>query len=87
MDSTNPIGAPRLVDFSCQTSSKTSPSDPGNTSATCLLQMKIQENASTIKEAPKMSTVVLEFQKPTLDTLLDGLGRIRDQLSNVANRK
>ncbi|GLH10414.1 Protein of unknown function, partial [Gryllus bimaculatus] len=40
MDSMTPVGAPKLMEFSCQTCSKTSTADPGNTNATCLLQMK-----------------------------------------------
>ena len=29
-------------------------------------------------------TINVEFSKETLDTMLDGLGKIRDQLSSVA---
>ena len=31
-------------------------------------------------------TVNVELSKETLDTMLDGLSKIRDQLSSVANR-
>ena len=35
---------------------------------------------------PPVSTVNVELSKETLDTMLDGLGKIRDQLSSVANK-
>ena len=52
----------------------------------CLLQMKIQEDPSLCGEKPSISAVTMELSKETLDTMLDGLGRIRDQLSAVANK-
>ena len=33
-----------------------------------------------------LSSVTMELSKETLDTMLDGLGRIRDQLSTVAGK-
>uniref|UniRef100_A0A8C6R8Z4 COMM domain containing 9 n=1 Tax=Nannospalax galili TaxID=1026970 RepID=A0A8C6R8Z4_NANGA len=53
---------------------------------TCLLQMKIQEDPSLCGDKPSVSAVTMELSKETLDTMLDGLGRIRDQLSAVANK-
>uniref|UniRef100_A0A8D1ZGN8 COMM domain-containing protein n=1 Tax=Sus scrofa TaxID=9823 RepID=A0A8D1ZGN8_PIG len=53
---------------------------------TCLLQMKIQEDPSLCGDKPSVSAVTVELSKETLDTMLDGLGRIRDQLSAVANK-
>uniref|UniRef100_A0A8C0X6H4 COMM domain-containing protein n=1 Tax=Castor canadensis TaxID=51338 RepID=A0A8C0X6H4_CASCN len=53
---------------------------------TCLLQMKIQEDPSLCGDKPSISAVTVELSKETLDTMLDGLGRIRDQLSAVANK-
>uniref|UniRef100_A0A3B4APT2 COMM domain-containing protein n=1 Tax=Periophthalmus magnuspinnatus TaxID=409849 RepID=A0A3B4APT2_9GOBI len=41
---------------------------------TCLLQLKA------------VSTVTMELSRESLDTMLDGLGRIRDQLSVVAGK-
>uniref|UniRef100_A0A4W3ICI2 COMM domain containing 9 n=1 Tax=Callorhinchus milii TaxID=7868 RepID=A0A4W3ICI2_CALMI len=53
---------------------------------TCLLQMKIQDDAGPHRDGPAISTVSVELSKETLDTMLDGLGRIRDQLSAVASK-
>ncbi|XP_069686265.1 COMM domain-containing protein 9-like [Periplaneta americana] len=87
MESQFPVGPPRLLDFSCQVCSKAPATDPGNTTSSCLLQLKIQENEGLANEQPAVSTVTVELSRPTLDTLLDGMGRIRDQLSSVAGRK
>nr|CAD7414217.1 unnamed protein product [Timema poppensis] len=87
MSAALPVGPPRLLDFSCQTCSKSSVTDAGDTSVSCLLKMKIQNISSDVKDLPEISTVTLELQHSTLNTLLDGLGRIRDQLTSVAIKK
>uniref|UniRef100_G1ND71 COMM domain containing 9 n=1 Tax=Meleagris gallopavo TaxID=9103 RepID=G1ND71_MELGA len=53
---------------------------------TCLLQLKIQEDAALCRNSPVVSALTVELSKETLDTMLEGLGRIRDQLSAVANK-
>uniref|UniRef100_A0A663MAT4 COMM domain containing 9 n=1 Tax=Athene cunicularia TaxID=194338 RepID=A0A663MAT4_ATHCN len=52
----------------------------------CLLQLKIQEDAALCGNSPVVSALTMELSKETLDTMLEGLGRIRDQLSAVANK-
>ena len=52
-----------------------------------LLQFKVQENETSVNEQPSVSYVTVELTHPTLSTLLDGMRRIRDQLSSVAGRK
>lgn len=37
-------------------------------------------------DTESVSTVTVELSKESLDTMLDGLGRIRDQLSVVAGK-
>jgi hypothetical protein len=81
------VGPPRLLDFSCQVCSKASAADPGNTISSCLLQFKVQENETRVNEQPSVSDITVELTRPTLSTLLDGMRRIRDQLSSVAGRK
>lgn len=46
----------------------------------------MQENPSRVDVVPNVSSVNVELSKETLDTMLDGLSKIRDQLSSVANR-
>ncbi|NXO00241.1 COMD9 protein, partial [Rhinopomastus cyanomelas] len=80
------ISLPRLVDLDWRVDIKTS-SDSINRMAvpTCLLQLKIQEDAALCGSSP-ISDVTVELSKETLDTMLEGLGRIRDQLSAVASK-
>ncbi|XP_078540805.1 COMM domain-containing protein 9 [Lissotriton helveticus] len=81
------ISLPRLVDMDWRVDIKTSSDSISRMAVpTCLLQMKIQEDASLCGDEPLVSAVTVELSKETLDTMLDGLGRIRDQLSAVANK-
>ncbi|XP_022439332.1 COMM domain-containing protein 9 isoform X1 [Delphinapterus leucas] len=84
---TNQISLPRLVDLDWRVDIKTSSDSISRVAIpTCLLQMKIQEDPSLCGEQPSVSAVTVELSKETLDTMLDGLGRIRDQLSAVATK-
>ncbi|XP_019803976.1 COMM domain-containing protein 9 isoform X3 [Globicephala melas] len=84
---TNQISLPRLVDLDWRVDIKTSSDSISRMAVpTCLLQMKIQEDPSLCGEQPSVSAVTVELSKETLDTMLDGLGRIRDQLSAVASK-
>lgn len=47
---------------------------------------QIQEDAALCGNDFTTSALTVELNKQTLDTMLDGLGRIRDQLSAVANK-
>lgn len=47
---------------------------------------KIEDNKKTVSDEPETKTVNVELSKETLDTMLHGLGRIRDQLTAVANK-
>uniref|UniRef100_A0A8C6WF71 COMM domain containing 9 n=1 Tax=Neogobius melanostomus TaxID=47308 RepID=A0A8C6WF71_9GOBI len=51
---------------------------------TCLLQLKMEDSCRRGDEA--VSTVTVELSRESVDTMLDGLGRIRDQLSAVAGK-
>uniref|UniRef100_A0A8C3YUL1 COMM domain containing 9 n=1 Tax=Catagonus wagneri TaxID=51154 RepID=A0A8C3YUL1_9CETA len=83
----NQISLPRLVDLDWRVDVKTSSDSISRLAVpTCLLRMKIQEDPSLCGDKPSVSAVTVELSKETLDTMLDGLGRIRDQLSAVANK-
>ncbi|XP_055137889.1 COMM domain-containing protein 9 isoform X2 [Symphalangus syndactylus] len=83
----NQISLPRLVDLDWRVDIKTSSDSISRMAVpTCLLQMKIQEDPSLCGDKPAISAVTVELSKETLDTMLDGLGRIRDQLSAVASK-
>jgi len=44
---------------------------------------QVQETADQVGQMPATSCVNVELSKEALDTMLDGLGKIRDQLSSV----
>ena len=46
----------------------------------------MQDNATSIENVPAVTSMNVELGKETLDTMLDGLGKIRDQLNSVANK-
>ncbi|XP_008047084.1 COMM domain-containing protein 9-like isoform X3 [Carlito syrichta] len=81
------ISLPRLVDLDWRVDIKTASDSISRMAVpTCLLLMKIQEDPSPCGDKPSTSAVTMELSKETLDTMLDGLGRIRDQLSAVASK-
>ncbi|XP_022082846.1 COMM domain-containing protein 9-like [Acanthaster planci] len=81
------ISLPRLVDFDWRVDIKTSSDTLARMSVpTCVLQLKVQENPTRVDTAPETSTMNVELSKETLDTMLDGLGKIRDQLNSVAQK-
>ncbi|NXF87550.1 COMD9 protein, partial [Eubucco bourcierii] len=81
------ISLPRLVDMDWRVDIKTSSDSISRMAVpTCLLQLKIQEDVALCGNSPVVSALTVELSKETLDTMLEGLGRIRDQLSAVANK-
>ncbi|XP_027883591.1 COMM domain-containing protein 9 [Xiphophorus couchianus] len=52
---------------------------------TCLVQLKMEDPCPSEGGEP-VSTVTVELSRESLDTILDGLGRIRDQLAVVAGK-
>ncbi|CAB3984468.1 Hypothetical predicted protein [Paramuricea clavata] len=79
------VSLPKLVDFDWRVDVKTSSDAVTRMSMpTCLVQLKIQENACEEKRLPELKCLNVELSKKTLDTMLDGLGKIRDQLSSVS---
>ncbi|XP_063755891.1 COMM domain-containing protein 9 isoform X2 [Eleginops maclovinus] len=52
---------------------------------TCLVQLKMEDPCPSA-EGGAVSAVTVELSRESLDTMLDGLGRIRDQLSVVAGK-
>ncbi|XP_048727247.1 COMM domain-containing protein 9-like isoform X2 [Ostrea edulis] len=81
------VSLPRLVDFDWRVDTKMASDAVSRMSVpTCILQMKVQENQTEVNTTPEVNNVNVELSKETLDTMLDGLSKIRDQLSSVAKR-
>jgi len=57
-----------------------------NPTTVMICYCQVQENPRRSDEVAGVSSVSVELSKETLDTMLDGLSKIRDQLSSVANR-
>ncbi|XP_051578703.1 COMM domain-containing protein 9 [Myxocyprinus asiaticus] len=80
------ISLPKLVDMEWRVDMKTSSDSLSRMAVpTCLLQMKLQDSPC-INGSPSESRVTVELSRETLDTMIDGLGRIRDQLTAVARK-
>ncbi|KAK6973834.1 COMM domain-containing protein 9, partial [Biomphalaria glabrata] len=78
---------PKLLDFDWRVDMKTSSDSVARMSVpTCMLNLEIQEQPGKIQQTAGIENVSVELSKETLDTMLDGLGKIRDQLASVANR-
>ncbi|GFR61831.1 COMM domain-containing protein 9-like [Elysia marginata] len=81
------VSLPKLVDFDWRVDTKTSSDCVARMSVpTCILNLQIEPRALQVNQTPQAETVNVELSKETLDTMLDGLGKIRDQLASVANR-
>ncbi|RUS91300.1 hypothetical protein EGW08_000914 [Elysia chlorotica] len=84
---TGQVSLPKLVDFDWRVDTKTSSDSVARMSVpTCILNLQIEPRAVQVDATPQAETVNVELSKETLDTMLDGLGKIRDQLASVANR-
>ncbi|XP_072032992.1 COMM domain-containing protein 9-like [Amphiura filiformis] len=81
------VSLPRLVDFDWRVDIKTSSDTLARMSMpTCVLQLKVQDNATSTENVPAVNCMNVELGKETLETMLDGLGKIRDQLNSVAKK-
>lgn len=52
-----------------------------------LVDLKVQDQPCSTQQVPCARHVEFELSKEALQTMLDGLGRIRDQLGAVAGTK
>ncbi|TSK13522.1 COMM domain-containing protein 9 [Bagarius yarrelli] len=85
----NKVSLPRLADLEWRVDMKLASDSVSRMAVpTCMLNMKIQDegNISGGGGSTNESSVTVELSKETLETMLDGLGRIRDQLSAVAGK-
>ncbi|XP_064169117.1 COMM domain-containing protein 9 [Anguilla rostrata] len=80
------ISLPQLVDMDWRVDMKTASDSVSRMAVpTCLVHMKVQDPLA-LGGGDSVSAVTVELSRETLDTMLDGLGRIRDQLSMVASK-
>ncbi|XP_033973346.1 COMM domain-containing protein 9 [Trematomus bernacchii] len=75
------ISLPQLKDLDWTVSMVTGSDSLSRMSVpTCLVQLQMEDPCQAV------STTTVELSRASLDTMLDGLGRIRDQLSVVAGK-
>ncbi|XP_047453015.1 COMM domain-containing protein 9 isoform X2 [Mugil cephalus] len=78
------ISLPQLTDLDWRVDMVTGSDSVGRMSVpTCLVRLQTQDAAAG---GECVSAVTVELSRESLDTILDGLGRIRDQLSVVAGK-
>uniref|UniRef100_A0A3Q0SPC7 COMM domain containing 9 n=1 Tax=Amphilophus citrinellus TaxID=61819 RepID=A0A3Q0SPC7_AMPCI len=81
----NQISLPQLKDLDWRVHMVTSSDSVSRMSVpSCLVQL--QRSGGIISSSLSVSSVTVELSRESLDTILDGLGRIRDQLSVVAGK-
>lgn len=81
------VSLPKLMDFDWRVDIKSSSDSLSRMSVpTCILQLKIQEDAATSESISGIQSLNVELSKEKLEAMLDGLGKIRGQLNSVAKR-
>lgn len=80
------ISLPKLIDTHWRVDIKSAASDAHRMHVpTCIVEMTIQEEAHTAGVMMGTRRVNFELNRATLETVLDGLGKIRDQLQSIKN--
>jgi len=79
---------PRLVDVDWRVDVKAASDQVANMSVpSVLMNIKVQGQPTHTTQVPQCQNIDFELSKEALSTMLDGLGKIRDQLSAVAAKK
>eukprot|EP00937_MAST-01D_sp_MAST-1D-sp2_P002916 g2916.t1 len=79
---------PSLLDVDWRVDIKTATERVGRMAVpTVLVDLKTRQQPSSAGVVPGVENVSFELSKEALDTMIDGLGRIRDQLSGVGGSK
>ncbi|XP_014770278.1 COMM domain-containing protein 9 isoform X1 [Octopus bimaculoides] len=83
----NQVSLPHLVDFDWRVDLKAASNTISRMSVpTCLVQFEMQDAGNRSGTAAPVRYANVELSKETLNTMLDGLSKIRDQLSSVAKQ-
>lgn len=84
----NQVSMPRLVDFDWRVDLKAASGTISRLSVpTCLVQFKVQNIPIKVGVVPEEDLINMELSKETLDTMLNGLYKIQDQLSSIAKKE
>ncbi|GIY58693.1 COMM domain-containing protein 9 [Caerostris darwini] len=81
------VSVPKLTEFDWRVDLKMASSKIARMSEpTCILHLKIHNPSLPESHEDRFQSLNVELSKEKLDTMLNGLGRIRDQLSAVAKK-
>lgn len=84
---TGQLSLPQLKDFDWRIDIKTSADTVTRMSVpTALVQMRIEEIPTSVDALAQPRDVVFEASKDTIETMLDGMGKILEQMDSVTNR-
>ncbi|XP_015906948.1 COMM domain-containing protein 9 [Parasteatoda tepidariorum] len=84
---TNSVSVPRLVEYDWRVDLKMASGKIARMSEpTCILNLKVLDPVYPENQPDHLQTLNVELSKEKLDTMLHGLGRIRDQLSAVSKK-
>ncbi|EDQ89229.1 uncharacterized protein MONBRDRAFT_25451 [Monosiga brevicollis MX1] len=79
------LSLPRLKEFNWAIDVKTSSDQLARMALpTAVVHLKVEDLPQTTKEMPALRDVAFEMNKDTLETMLDGLGKIQEQLAAIA---
>lgn len=82
--SSTQISLPRLVSTDWRVDVKTSSDSFARMAQPAIImEMKVQDTPTRADAMAQQRHITFELNKETLDTMLDGLGKIRDQLSSI----
>jgi hypothetical protein len=83
----NVVSAPKLLDVDWRVDVKTSSNLLAHMSApTVFVNMTVQQQTQHREEMPAQKSVLFELDQQQLDTMLDGLKKIQDQLGSIATQ-
>jgi len=78
------ISLPKLVDVDWRIDVKTASERARMSAPTVLVQLHVDQPPARVEEETQATRVTFELDRATLETMLEGLGRIRDQLNTVS---
>jgi hypothetical protein len=78
------VSLPQLKDFDWRIDIKTSADTVARMSVpTAMVQMKVQDVPQSVDQMAPTRTVTFEASKDTISTILDGMGKILEQMESL----
>ena len=79
------VSLPRLMDHSWSVHQQSSSSSVNQMNVpSVLVRLKVQNQQSDTDNIPSIDNIDMELSKESLETMLEGFGKIRDQLSSLS---